>query len=421
MHTVLAPLLLDPRTGTEAEAILRACVHCGFCNATCPTYELLGDELDGPRGRIYLIKQVLEGTPATTKTQAHLDRCLGCRACETTCPSGVRYGRLADIGRAVVEQQVGRPPLQKATRWLLAQGLTRDWLFRPAYRLGMAARKFVPAALPASVRAKLYVGKVPGTRPRRARERTMVVLEGCVQPTISPNINAAAARVLDRLGVQLLNPGKAGCCGAVRYHLNDHEGGLAQMRNNIDAWWPLIDQAEAIVVTASGCGATVRDYGKLLAHDGLYADRAAAISAKARDLVQVMEEFAPRLKRLVGAPKQQRVAFHAPCSLQHALKLGGRVEALMSAIGMPVATCADSHLCCGSAGTYSVLQPALATTLRDQKLANLHAGQPAMIASANIGCIAHLQAGTDTPVRHWIELVEEAMRAGAAAARPKSL
>jgi glycolate oxidase iron-sulfur subunit len=420
MHTILAPLLLDPRTGTEAEAILRACVHCGLCNATCPTYQLLGDELDGPRGRIYLIKQVLEGTPATSKTQAHLDRCLGCRACETACPSGVRYARLVDIGRGVVEQQVGRAPVQNATRWLLGQALTRDWIFARAYRLGKAVRGSLPAVLPASVSAKLYMGKVPGTRPRRSRERTMVLLEGCVQPAMSPNINAAAARVLDRLGVQLLSPAKAGCCGAVRYHLNDHEGGLAQMRNNIDAWWPLIDQAEAIVITASGCGATVKDYGKLLAHDGLYADRAAAISAKARDLVQVMEEFAPRLKRLMGAPKAQRVAFHAPCSLQHALKLGGRVEALMGTIGLPVIRCAGSDMCCGSAGTYSVLQPTLSTTLRDQKLVNLQAGQPALIASANIGCIAHLQSGTETPVRHWIELVEEAMRASAAAARPKS-
>ena len=417
MHTVLAPLLLDPRTGTEAEAILRACIDCGICNASCPTYQVLGDELDGPRGRIKLIKQVLEGAPATTKTQEHLDRCLGCRACEPACPSGVKYGRLADIGRKVVEQQVGRPPFHKAARWVLGHSLTQEWLFARAYRLGVAVRKIVPAALPAAIRAKLYVGKVPGTRPRRPRGRTMVLLEGCVQPTMSPNINAAAARVLDRLGVQLLSPTQAGCCGAVRYHLNDHIGALGQMRNNIDAWWPLIDQAEAIVITASGCGATVRDYGKLLAHDGLYADRAAAISAKARDLVQVMEEFAPRLKRLVGSPKPRRVAFHAPCSLQHALKLEGRVERLMGAIGLPVSTCADSHSCCGSAGTYSVLQPVMATTLRDQKLASLLAEQPAMIASANIGCIAHLQGGTDTPVRHWIELVEEAMRAGAAAAR----
>ncbi len=413
MHIVLAPLLLTPRTANEAEAILRACVDCGLCNATCPTYQLLGDELEGPRGRINLIKQVLEGAPATVKTQGHLDRCLGCRACETACPSGVRYGRLADIGRDVVERQVGRTPIQQARRWLLGQALTRDWLFAPAYRFGMAVRAYLPAA----VRARLYVGKVAGTRPRRTRERTMVLLEGCVQPTMSPNINAAAARVLDRLGVQLISPAQAGCCGAVRYHLNDHEGGLRQMRANIDAWWPLIDQAEAIVITASGCGASVRDYGKMLAHDGLYADRAVAISAKARDLVQVLEEFAPRLKRLVGAPKPQRVAFQAPCTLQHALRLGGRVEALMGAIGLPVSTCADSQLCCGAAGTYSLLQPALATTLRDQKLANLHAERPALIASANIGCIAHLQTGTDTPVRHWIELVEAAMRASAAAAR----
>ena len=404
MHTLLAPFISGTADGAEAEAILRACVHCGFCTATCPTYQLLGDELDGPRGRIYLIKQVLEGATPTRATQQHLDRCLTCRSCETTCPSGVRYSRLVDIGRKLVDQRVPRPAGERAVRFALKQGLTRSWVFGPAYRLGQSMRPLLPKTL----RAKVLTRVGPGARPAQAHARKMLVLEGCVQPSMAPNINAAAARVLDRFGVQLISARQAGCCGAVRHHLDDHEGALAQMRRNIDAWWPLLDEVEAIVMTASGCGAMVKDYATLLAHDPDYADKASAIVARTRDLAEVMAPFAPALAAMPKTARES-VAFHSPCTLQHGQRVLGKVEMLLEATGLRLTGCADSHLCCGSAGTYSVLQPVLASELRTRKLANLEAGAPVVIASANIGCIAHLQAATSTPVKHWIELLDEAL------------
>lgn len=402
MQTNLADFIKATEEGREAEAILRACVHCGFCTATCPTYQLQGDELDGPRGRIYLIKQVLEGAMPSERTQLHLDRCLSCRNCETTCPSGVRYGRLLDIGRKVVEQRVQRPLGQRLKRVTLKELLPRPRVFAAAYRLGQAARPLLPGAL----RAKLQPPVAPARWPTRTHARKMLVLDGCVQPSLGPNINAAAARVLDACGVQLIVAPRARCCGAVRYHMNDQEGGLADMRRNIDAWWPYVDQVEALVMTASGCGVTVKEYGHLLAHDGAYAAKARRIAAMTRDLSEVMPEFEQLLAALARKSRAPRVAYHPPCTLQHGQQIRGKVESVLRAAGVDVVLCADSHLCCGSAGTYSLLHTEIAHDLRDRKLANLNATGARAFVSANIGCISHLQPATDRPVQHWIELLE---------------
>ncbi len=402
MQTNLADFIRDTQEGQEADAILRKCVHCGFCTATCPTYQLLGDELDGPRGRIYLIKQVLEGKPATEKTQLHLDRCLTCRNCESTCPSGVSYGRLVDIGRSIVEKQVSRPFAQQVVRTALKEILPRKHVFEPAMKLGQAVRALLPAAL----KNKVPIARDPGRWPTRTHARKMLLLDGCVQPSMSPNINAATARVLEALDVQLLLAPKAGCCGAIRYHMNDQEGSLDDMRNNIDAWWPYVEAGvEAIVMTASGCGVTVKEYGHLLAHDPVYAERAQKISTLTKDLSEILPEFTQQLAAKVTVKK--RVVYHPPCTLQHGQQIRGKVEDVLRAIGVDVTLCADSHLCCGSAGTYSVLQPELSYKLRDNKLRNLKATGAQEIVSANIGCLTHLQSGTDTTVRHWIELIDQ--------------
>jgi len=407
MQTNLADFIKNTPEGDEAEAILRACVHCGFCTATCPTYQLLGDELDGPRGRIYLIKQVLEGAPVTVKTQLHLDRCLTCRNCESTCPSGVQYGRLADIGRKVVEQRVQRPLGERFKRLVLKESLTRRWVFTPALRAGQLFRPLLSKPL----QDKIPAMQRAGSRPVRTHARRMLVLEGCAQPAMSPNINNATARVLDALGVQLLSAPRAGCCGALRFHLNDQEAALDDMRRNVDAWWPYVEDGsvEAIVMTASGCGVTVKEYGHLLAQDGAYAGKAARISALTRDLSEIMPEFEAELARRIGGKIQERVAYHPPCTLQHGQQIRGKVEGVLRAAGVDVKLCADSHLCCGSAGTYSLLQPELSLQLRDRKLANLEATGAQAIVSANVGCVAHLQSGTETPVQHWIELIDRAL------------
>ena len=408
MQTNLADFIKDTHDGREADAILRKCVHCGFCTATCPTYQLLGDELDGPRGRIYLIKQVLEGKPATRQTQSHLDRCLTCRSCESTCPSGVQYGRLVDIGRKVVDAQVPRPFMERVVRTALKEALPRKWLFTPAMKAGQLVRPLLPAAL----RSKVPARQDAGIWPRTTHARKMLLLDGCVQPAMAPNINAATARVFDALGVQLVVAPKAGCCGAIRHHLNDHEAAQDDMRRNIDAWWPAIEAgAEAIVMTASGCGAMVKDYGHLLAQDAAYAAKALRVSELTRDLSEILPAFEAELQTRLRGKVQKRVAYHPPCTLQHGQQIRGKVEGVLRAVGVDVTLCADSHICCGSAGTYSVLQPALSYQLRDNKLANLLATAPDEIVSANIGCLTHLQSGTDTPVRHWIELVDNALAA----------
>jgi glycolate oxidase iron-sulfur subunit len=408
MQTNLADFIRDTPDGREADAILRKCVHCGFCAATCPTYQLLGDELDGPRGRIYLMKQVLEGVPATAKTRLHLDRCLTCRACETTCPSGVHYGRLLDIGRQIVEDSVGRGSAEALKRKALRAVIPNPMLFKSLLALGRLARPFLPAALKRKVPPPAATAK---PWPHGSHARRMLVLEGCVQPSLSPATNAAAARVLDRLGISLVRASNAGCCGAVSFHLNAQGEALDYMRRNIDAWWPHIEQgAEAIVMTASGCGVMVKDYGHVLAHDAAYADKAKRISELTRDVSEIIATEKEKLKELIRHSSSlipQRVAFHAPCSLQHGLKIKGAVESLLTEIGYTLTPVPDSHLCCGSAGTYSILQPELSQRLLANKISALTGESPTAILTANIGCQSHLQTATTLPVRHWIEALDD--------------
>ena len=406
MQTAIAPEFAGTADGTEAEAILRKCVHCGFCTATCPTYQLLGDELDGPRGRIYLIKQVLEGHAPTRATQLHLDRCLTCRNCETTCPSGVQYGNLVEIGRRIVDERVPRSAGERALRWSLKEGLTSP-AFGPAMKLGQVVRGALPAALKAKVPAPTGAQRWP----TREHARKVLLLLGCVQPAMMPNINSATARVLDAAGIQTLVADGAGCCGAIRLHLNDHAGALDHMRRNIDAWWPMVQSGavEAIVMNASGCGVTVKEYAHSLARDPGYARKASRIADLTRDLSELLPDLVPELKTKVR-PKDARLAFHPPCTLQHGQRLRGGVETALNALGFDVRIASnEAHLCCGSAGTYSVFHPELANALRDRKLANLDELAPATIVSANIGCIQHLQSGTTTPVRHWVEALDDAL------------
>ena len=409
MQTQLADFIRDTPEGREAEAILRKCVHCGFCTATCPTYQLLGDELDSPRGRIYLIKQALEGSPVTERTRLHLDRCLTCRSCETTCPSGVQYGRLADIGRNLVESRVRRKPWDRVRRAALGFILPRTAWFGALLRLGQMMRPLLPAGL----RHKVPPRAAPaGLRPATRHARRVLALSGCVQPALAPAINAAAARVLDRIGISWIEAPGAGCCGALRFHLGDQDGGRDDMRALIDAWWPSVEHGtvEAIVTTASGCGATVRDYVHMLAHDPEYRHKAARVSLLARDLSEVMAREAPALEKLLdSAARRARVAFQSPCSLQHGQQIRGVVEGMLAKAGYELTPVADAHLCCGSAGTYSILQPELSMQLRTRKLAALEADAPQAIATANIGCLVHLQAATPTPVRHWVEFLDDAL------------
>ena len=409
MQTRLSPEFQHTADGVQAEAILRKCVHCGFCTATCPTYQLLGDELDGPRGRIYLIKQVLEGASVTRKTQLHLDRCLTCRNCETTCPSGVEYGRLVEIGRHIVDARVERPAHEAALRWALREGLPSA-LFAPAFKLGQMVRPLLPAALKKKLPARPSAGAQRW--PTREHPRKVLLMLGCVQPAMMPNINSATARVLDAAGIQTLVAADAGCCGAIRSHGGDRAGGLDDMRRNIDAWWPQVKSGavEAIVMNASGCGVAVKEYGHALAADPAYAERAARVADLTRDLSELLPEMAPRLRPRLRPSTAHRFALHPPCSLQHGQQLRGTIETTLKGLGFDVRLAsAESHLCCGSAGTYSVLQPELASALRDRKLANLNGIEPQTIMSANIGCIQHLQSGTTTPVRHWIEVLDDAL------------
>jgi glycolate oxidase iron-sulfur subunit len=445
MQTHLADFIKDTPEGQEAEAIVRTCVHCGFCLATCPTYQLLGDELDSPRGRIYLMKQMLEGEPVTRKTQLHLDRCLTCRACETVCPSGVKYGRLVDIGRGLVEKKVGRGVVATGIRYALRRTLPNRGLFASLLKTGRVMRPLLPAALqneiPRQVQKSVFGEQLPAIRHRRK----MLVLEGCVQPTLVPNINAATRRVLGKLGISLISAANAGCCGALSYHLNAQQEGLDYMRRNVDAWWPYVrdvkdadtprereraesglaeegggqdtvgDAAgvEAIVMTASGCGVTVKEYGHLLRHDPAYAGKAARISELTKDISEIIEAESHSLARLLGTSipdeKKPKLAFHSPCTLQHGMKIRGVVEKILLAAGFRLTAVPDSHLCCGSAGTYSILQPELSRQLLENKVRALESGAPDRIATANIGCLMHVQSGTCLPVDHWIEILDEAL------------
>ncbi len=410
MQTRLADFIKHSPQGKQADAILRSCVHCGFCLATCPTYQLLGDELDSPRGRIYLMKQMLEGQPVTQKTQLHLDRCLTCRACESTCPSGVRYAELVDISRDLIEQQVKRPARKNLIRYLLRKILPNPVLFKPMIRAGQLLRPVLPASLKKSVPP---TGQIKPRWPTVRHARKILVLDGCVQPTFAPNINAAAARVLDAIGISLVKSTQAGCCGAIAYHLNAQAEGMNAMRKNIDAWWPLIEknEVEYIAMTASGCGVTVKEYGHILRHDPAYAEKAARVSAMTKDLSEILLSEQEKLQQLLETRKEKpdpvRIAFHSPCTLQHGQQIRGAAEKILQTAGFKLTAVPDAHLCCGSAGTYSILQPALSQQLLKNKANALESDHPQHIATANIGCLMHLQNGTSLPVRHWVELIDE--------------
>jgi glycolate oxidase iron-sulfur subunit len=406
MQTRINEQFLQTPQGQEADRILRACVHCGFCTATCPTYQLLGDELDGPRGRIYLIKQLLEGKAVSGKTQSHLDRCLTCRSCETTCPSGVQYGRLVDIGRELVEERVGRPLWVSVKRTLLRKLLPYPGRVNPLLALGRLIKPLLPADLGRKLPARQ--NGQSRSRPVTTHPRRMLVLEGCVQSVATPATNAAAARVLDKLGIQLVNPKGTGCCGAVSQHLSAPEESRDFIRRNIDSWWPQIEAgAEAILISASGCGAMVKEYGHLLRDDSAYAEKAARVAALAKDIGEVLRDEPLPLERI--QLKHKRIAFHSPCTLQHGQQLDGVVEGILRKAGFKLSPVADAHLCCGSAGTYSILQPELSQRLLHNKLKALEADAPELIATANIGCQLHLAGGTATPVVHWMELLAAAI------------
>lgn len=403
MQTNIASSLKNSPQGQEAEAILRKCVHCGFCLATCPTYNLTGNELNSPRGRIYLLKQLLEGNPVTQSTQQHLDSCLNCRACETTCPSNVEYHRLLEIGAPLVEQQVPRNWKQRLLRNAILNVLPFPHRFTPLLRSAQLIRPLLPSSLSRTIPPR----QQSGNRPAKQHPRSMLVLEGCVQPGIAPEINTATARILNKLGISLISAPKAGCCGALSYHLHKQQDGLDFMRQNIDAWWPYIEKGcEAIIITASGCGTTVKEYGKLLKEDAAYADKAAQVAKLAKDLVEVLSK--EPIETLPARPDAS-LAFQCPCSLQHGQGLAGSVEALLGRMGFHIKPVSDNHMCCGSAGTYSIFQPELATELRQKKIQALKNSQADQYVSANIGCITHLSAGLEQPVRHWIQVVDDAL------------
>ena len=427
MQTHLAPAHEGTARGEQAQAVLRSCVHCGFCNATCPTYKLTGDELDGPRGRIYLMKQVFEGQTPTRTTQTHLDRCIGCRHCESTCPSGVMYHKLLEVGQQVVDEQVSRPLGERARRWAL-RTVVPSAAFGPLLKLGRALRPLLPASLARHVPLAQRLPRSPRARPGRAHAGQVLMPQGCAQPHLRPNIDAATVRVLDAVGVGVVSVAGAGCCGALKGHLGDAAGAKAQARVNIDAWWPHVQGprgVQAIVVNASGCGAWVKDYPRLLADDPVYADKARQVTALFKDPADLLAQWVPELQKALAAKPlaagQSRgaVAFHPPCSFSHVLKLSGSgrpgpVESGLRALGFEVALApVDSHQCCGAGGAYSMLQPALAQPLLEAKVAALKATGAPVVASANIGCITHLQSALDVPVRHWIEVLDEALSGAA--------
>ena len=408
MQTRLRSDLLPSTESQQAEQILRRCVHCGFCLATCPTYQLTGNELDSPRGRIYLIKQLLEGEAASVATQQHLDRCLTCRACETTCPSGVQYSQLADIGRGLLERQGLRRWRDRQYRRLLQTGLRQRALFGTAVWLGRTLRPlFRTATAGIPPRRTLPAWTSPALP---ANAPSVIVLQGCVQAALAPDTHEATLRVLQAAGLQVHTVPREGCCGALAWHLNDQDAGRDDMRRMVDRLWPLVEAgAQAIITTASGCGVQLHEYAVLLAQDADYALRAARISALACDVSEVVSQhLTPLLPQL--KPAGPALTLHTPCTLQHGLRKAALLQDLLVRLGWQLAPVTESHLCCGSAGTYSLLQPALSGQLRERKLAALRAEQAAVIATANIGCQCHLQAGTRTPVRHWISLLAERLR-----------
>lgn len=407
MQTQLADWAQDTDFGREAEEILRRCTHCGFCLSACPTYQILGDELDSPRGRIYQMKQLLEGVEPTYVTQQHLDRCLTCHACETVCPSGVKYGALVDIGRQVIAERIQRPWRERLLRGVLRR-LMGSPLFGTLYRAGRWLRPVMPAALRAKITVARDAGPLPQGRERHARQ--VLMLSNCVQPAMMPSIDAATLRVLDAVGVGARYASGSGCCGAINFHLDAQEAARDQMRANVDAWLPLLEsgEVEAVIVNASGCGGMIKDYERHLAHDPAYAERARRLMPYVKDIAEFLAPMAQAVRaKMRSAPG--RSAFHAPCTLQHWQGLRVTTERLLQELGFDLQDFAESQMCCGSAGTYSITQPELSMSLRDRKLKAIQETLPQTIVSANIGCICHLQGGTDTPVRHWIESVDEAM------------
>jgi glycolate oxidase iron-sulfur subunit len=387
----------------EAAEIIKSCVHCGFCNATCPTYQEFFDERDGPRGRVYLVKHMLESGQAGDATRMHMDRCLTCRACETTCPSGVRYGRLADIGREIIEEKARRPVVEKLQRSLARKVFPFPNRVNMLLGVGRIARWVLPPRLRRQIPPK-QASSLPAARPSAA-QRNMIILRGCVQAAATPGTNDAARRVFRRLGIDLIEAASAGCCGAVSYHLAARDEGLDFMRRNVDAWWPLVEAgAEAIVTSASACGVMIKDYGDLLKDDPVYAPRARRISELARDLSEALEgEDLSVFRDVTG---KQATAVHCPCTLSHGQKLDGTLERILERVGIPLVDTAEKHLCCGSAGTYSLLQPGISRRLLARKLEALSIGKPEQIVTANIGCQLHLGSHSDVPVRHWIELLD---------------
>ena len=400
MQTRIAEKFRQQDQAGVVDSILRKCVHCGFCNATCPTYQLLGDELDGPRGRIYQMKQFFEGEPANAEMLKHLDRCLTCRSCETTCPSGVKYSHLLEIGKHAIEAELPRPATDRWRRRILVRFLDSGWLFELALSLGRALKPFLPGSLGRSVPA----AQEPVTRVLTSHDRKVLMLTGCVQPALAPNTNVCAGNLLGRLGIEVVEPAERLCCGAAALHTSEGEYALLQMRRTIDSWWPHIEAGvEAIIASASGCGVNLRDFGRLLAGDPEYSEKAQKVSSLYRDLVEVVEAGIERLDSNRG--KGRRVAVHTPCTLQHGLGLSGRVERILAAAGYQICRVEDAHLCCGSAGTYSMLQGALSSRLAVNKLKALNVDSPDFIVTANIGCQLQLASDSDTPVRHWIELL----------------
>ena len=399
MKTSITNNYLETLPGQEANRILRNCVHCGFCNATCPTYQLLGDELDGPRGRIYLIKNILEGETPTTKTKLHLDRCLTCRNCETTCPSGVEYGKLIDIGRKLVTDKVNRSIAQQLLRFSLRKFLLSSNLFSLSLHIGQLFRPLLPKRLAQNIPARINETL---NWPTNEHSRKLLLVEGCVQTALQPNIDKAAAIVFDRMSIQSLRVNASGCCGAVSHHLNAEKEAHSYIKRNIDAWWPLIKTGsiEAICMTASGCGVMIKDYAHILAEDPDYAEKAKKISILYRDPCEIITSGNIKAKN-TGL----RIAFHPPCTLQHGLKLDGKIESILTELGHKLIDFDNKHLCCGSAGTYSITQKKLSTQLRNNKLAAIETNKPEIIVTANIGCQTHLQSATDIPIKHWLELL----------------
>ena len=412
MQTNLAKRFKESQSAEAIESILRSCVHCGFCNATCPTYQLRGDELDGPRGRIYQMKQYFEGAPANKEMQLHLDRCLTCRSCETTCPSGVNYSHLLEIGRESIEKDLPRSVSQRGLRWAITEFLNSGWIFKFSIQAAQKCRWFLPRKLTESIpMAKPPIAEVIDQHLTQ-QGRQVLMLSGCVQPALSPNTNAAAKQLLHRLGLSVIEINQNNCCGAVGMHTSQIEQGKAQARRLIDAWWPKIESGvEAIVFTASGCGVSIKDYGNIFKDEIGYAEKGQTISDLALDLSQLVAREMADQKITIDKASDgpNRVAFHTPCTMQHALGLKGVVEKILANAGFHVCHVVDSHLCCGSAGTYSILQPEISKKLQANKQAALTVDTPEVIATANIGCQLQIGNGSSVPVVHWVELLNKAI------------